>query len=158
MLAAVAAMYQVTESVLGIAVLAATIGVRQGSPTSCLLFILYVNDLIKRVKENCADDGFLSWLHIVVMVDDTVLLATARQRMQQKLLIGKQFFNEHGMKINQTKTKGFVINSTPADKGTDSRGGCRVVEYCERWVHPSPRMAQFSRQSGFMLNVKCHML
>ncbi len=29
-------------------------------PTSCLLFIIYVNDLIKMVKENCEPDGFLS--------------------------------------------------------------------------------------------------
>ena len=47
MLAVIAAMYSVTESVIGTAVFTVTMGVRQGSPTSCLLFVLYVNDLIK---------------------------------------------------------------------------------------------------------------
>lgn len=53
MLASLKAMHQVTESVIGEAVLTATLGVRQGSPSSCILFILFVNDLIKIVKERC---------------------------------------------------------------------------------------------------------
>ena len=40
MLMALIAMYQYTSSVIGTAVIAATVGVRQGSPTSCLLFII----------------------------------------------------------------------------------------------------------------------
>ncbi len=47
---AVAAMYQVTQSVVGTAVFSVAVGVRQGSPTSCLLFILYVNDFIQLKK------------------------------------------------------------------------------------------------------------
>ena len=46
MLATLVSMYTVTQSVVGTAVVAATIGVRHGSPTSCILFIIYVNDLI----------------------------------------------------------------------------------------------------------------
>ena len=70
MLAALIAMCCVTYSILGTVVISATIGVQQGSPASCLLFILYVNDLIKLVKESCAPEGFLSWLHLM---DNTVL-------------------------------------------------------------------------------------
>ncbi len=126
MLAAVGAMHQVTESVLGTAVLAATTDVRQGSPPpppSCLLFILYVSDVVKRAKENCGGDGFLSWLHVLVMMDDTALLAAARQRTQHELLIVKQFCNEYGMKINQTKTISCDKQHTRGS-GADSRGGC----------------------------------
>ena len=47
MLLALAAMYRCTNSVMGTAVIATTIGVRQGSPTSCLLFVLYVNVMIQ---------------------------------------------------------------------------------------------------------------
>ena len=39
MLMALVAMYQYTNSVIGTALIAATIGVRQGSPTSCILFV-----------------------------------------------------------------------------------------------------------------------
>ncbi len=46
------AMYRVTQSVLVMALVTATTGICQGSPTSCVLFIIFVNDLIKMIKEN----------------------------------------------------------------------------------------------------------
>ena len=76
MLSIIVAMYSVTKSILGTAIITTMIGVRQGSPTSCILFIIYVNNLIKLLKETCQPDGFLSWLHLLMLMDDTVLLAT----------------------------------------------------------------------------------
>lgn len=52
MLGAIVAMYHVTNSIIGTMVIATDVGVRQGSPTSCLLFIIYDEDVIKMVKEN----------------------------------------------------------------------------------------------------------
>ena len=46
MLVAIITMYRVTQSVLGTALVTATIGVRQGPPYACLPFIILVNDLI----------------------------------------------------------------------------------------------------------------
>ena len=60
----------------------AAIGVRQGSPTSCLLFTIFVNDLITMIKGGCGIDGFHRWLHIIVLMDDTVHLSTTRQGME----------------------------------------------------------------------------
>ena len=84
MLGAINAMYSVTQSVIGTAIITTVIGVRQGSPTSCLLFILYVNDLIKLLKDTCEPDSFLSWLHLLMLMDDTVLLATSRVNIIKK--------------------------------------------------------------------------
>ncbi len=44
MLGALVAMYRATHTA---ALITATIPVRQGSPTSCILFVLFINDLIK---------------------------------------------------------------------------------------------------------------
>ena len=104
MLAAIIAMYRVTQSVLGTALVTATIGVRQYSPTSCVLFIIFVNDLIKMIKENCEADGFLSWLHILVLMDDTVLLATSRAMMIKKVQLLKRYCETYNMQINERKT------------------------------------------------------
>ncbi len=109
MLAALIAMYRVTDIVLGTVIISVTIGVPKGSPTSCLLFILYVNNLIKLIKESCAPEGFLSWLHLLVLMDDTVLLSTSRASMLRKLGTIKQFCDKYGMKINVSKTKFFVV-------------------------------------------------
>ena len=63
MLTVLFVMYRVTHSVLGTAVLTATQGV---CPTPCILFVLFINDLIKLLKENYGRDEFLAWLHACV--------------------------------------------------------------------------------------------
>ncbi len=99
MLAALVSMYTVTQSIIGTVVVTAIIGVRQGSPTTCLLFIIFVNDLIALIKSNCGTDGFLMWLHIVVLMDDTVPLSATRQGMEQKLILLKQYCQENEMLV-----------------------------------------------------------
>ena len=111
MLLSLVAMYKVTNCVIGSAIIAASVGVRQGSPTSCLLFVLYVNDMIKLFKEKCNLDGFLGWLHLLVFMDDTVILSTTRQGAIRKLEMLSSFCNSHGMRVNCSKTNCKVINS-----------------------------------------------
>ncbi len=115
MLGIICAMYGVTESIIGTAMFVTTVGVRQGSPTSCLLFIIYVNDLIKLIKNNCINDGFLKLLHILILMDDTVLLSTSRERMIHKLSLMKKICCEYGMTVNESKPKFFC------DKRYDGR-------------------------------------
>ena len=50
MLLAWCCMYTDTKLILGMAIIAATVGLRQGSPTSCLLFMLYVNNLVRNLS------------------------------------------------------------------------------------------------------------
>ena len=110
MLAILVSMYSVTHSIIGAAIVTAAIGVRQGSPTSCLLFIIFVNDLIALIKNSCDVDGFLVWLHTLVLMDDTVLLSTSRQGMQKKLTLLNEYCKGHGMHVNNRKTKFFALN------------------------------------------------
>ena len=56
MSAALITMYCVTRSIIGTVIVAATIGVRQGSPTSCFLFAIFVNVLIREFKAKCPLD------------------------------------------------------------------------------------------------------
>ena len=134
MLAALIAIYRVTNSIIGTAIITTTIGVRQGSSTSCLLFILYINDLIKLIKTNCNPDGFLSWLHILVLMDDTVLLATTRESIVHKISLLKQYCDTYGMRINVGKTKFFVICGTAHDSRTIELDGL-IVEPCTQYVY-----------------------
>ena len=91
MLAALMAFYAVTHSVIGTALVTATAGLKQGAPTSVILFIIFINDYIKLVKDTCGVDGFLSWLHLLVLMDDTVLLSTTRRGMLAKLQLLNQY-------------------------------------------------------------------
>ena len=46
MVMAIAATYTVTHSVIGTTLVTATVGLKQGSPTSVILFIIFIEDLI----------------------------------------------------------------------------------------------------------------
>ena len=115
MLRAIAATYRTTTMLLRSAVITSSIGVRQGSPTSCLLFTILVNKLITDLKEKCQPDGFLQWFHCLMLMDDTVLLATTRESALNKVKILREFCSSSGMVINKIKTKFMVINGKGVD-------------------------------------------
>ena len=116
MLKAIQAMYTCTRNILMSAVINATIGVRQGAPSSCLLFVIYIDEMIKMIKNSIVEDGFLGGLHALLLMDDTVIVATNRAKCEEKLKVVINYCNEYGMGINVKKTKFFVINGTKADK------------------------------------------
>ncbi len=134
MLAALVAMYSVTRSVIGTAVITTTIGVRQGSPTSCLLFVLFVNDLIRIIRARCGVDGILGWLHVLMFMDDTVLLSTTRESMEKKLSLLQEWCNNNGMKVNTDKTKFFAITGTFRDRRPFILNGFSV-KWCDTYVY-----------------------
>ena len=154
MLAALVAIYSVTESVIGGAVITSTLGVRQGSPTSCLLFIIFMDELIKLVKQRCCPDGFLGWLHLLVLMDDTVLLATSREGMINKIRLLQAFCSEHGMVINESKTKFFVISGTKGDEEPIRVNGL-TISHCSVYVYlGSPFTSDGSVSSALKAHAK----
>ena len=115
MLNAIAIMYSNPQLALGSAVLSVSLGVRQGAPTSCFLFTLFVNPLI-RILKTCAPDGFLVWLHCLMLMDDTIILATDRQACLEKFDKLLDYCESSGMIINSKKTKLMVVNGTDRDR------------------------------------------
>ena len=134
MVGAISAMYSVTQSVIGTALVTTAIGVRQGSPTSCYLFIIYINDLIKLIKNTCEPDGFLSWLHLLALMDDTVLLATSREKLRYKIQLLMQFCNKYGMVINEKKTNLMVINGNYQDKEQITIRNI-TIKHCDKYTY-----------------------
>ena len=134
MLAAVISMYKVTHSLLGMALISAVVGVRQGSPTSCFLFILYVNVLIRNIKLRSGPDSFLEWLHVLMLMDDTVIFASSRERLLDKLLILDEYCQTHGMIMNEKKTEFMVINGSTNDV-LPIKLSSIIVRLCKSYVY-----------------------
>ena len=120
-LTALIAMHTNKTSFLGSTIITSTIGVRQGSPTSCYLFVIFVDVLILLLKSRCSPEPVQGWLHCLMLMDDTIRFATSREKMMRinqsktKLTV----INESKTKlmvINQSKTKLMVINETPIDR------------------------------------------
>ena len=154
MLAAIIAMYSDTESIIGSTVMSATQGVRQGSPTSCFLFIVFVNELIRSIKESCQPENFIEWLHILMLMDDTVLLSTSRETMSKKLSILNTYCRDFGMKVNNEKTKFFVINGQAGD-AEPFHVDDLIVEQCTHYMYlGSPFTSDGSVSSAIKIHAK----
>ena len=61
---------------------------------------------------------FLDQLHVLVLMDDTVLLSTSRANLLRKVEVLDQFCRDYGMTVNNDKTKFFVINGEDGDADT----------------------------------------
>ena len=107
MLQAIRAMYTCTKNILRSAIKDATVGVRQGSPSSCLLFMIYIDHIVRMLKRMIVTDGILGSFHILWLMDDAVMLAASRQICLRKLDVVNEFCTESGMVVNKKKN---VIN------------------------------------------------
>ena len=128
------AIYSCTKMIMKSAIIIASRGVRQGAATSVLLFIIYIDRMVKILKESMADDGFLGSLHILLLMDDAVLLATSRENIRKKLSVTQCYCNVYGMSMNMKKTKFMVINGTDDDKRDIHSNGV-VVQHCEFYIY-----------------------
>ena len=134
MLYAIYVMYSSTQLIFGTAIITAAIGVRQGSPTSCLLFTLYVNGLIRDLKLMCEPDGFLSWLHCLMLMDDTIIFASNRDAFFKKVKVLVRFCKTTGMVINDDKTKFMVVNGAPEDMEPIHESGI-IIKNCDSYTY-----------------------
>ncbi len=66
-LSALMSIYKNTINILNSEYIRATIGVKQGGPMSCLLFIIYLNVMVLMMKV-LGDDSFLADLHLIVLI------------------------------------------------------------------------------------------
>ena len=134
MLCALRNMYKNTYNILNSITISTSSGVRQGAPTSCLLFIIYVDKMVKMIKDAVPVDGFLGDLHELLLMDDTVILATSREMCINKVKAVLDYCEEYGMEINEKKTKFMVINHSEEDKvPLEIRN--RRKECCEKYLY-----------------------
>ena len=134
MLYALKNMYKTTYNILNSISISSTSGVRQGAPTSCLLFITYVDKMVKMIKEAVPIDGFLGDLHVLMLMDDAVVLATSREMCIRKLNAVLDYCENYGMVINVKKTKFMVINNKDVDKVPLETQG-RKIDYCSKYMY-----------------------
>merc|ERR1712121_627705 len=69
-----------------------------------------------------------------MLMDDTVIMATSREKCLKKLEAVLNFCEEFGMAINEKKTKFFVINSEVNDKRPLNLRG-KTIGYSEKYMY-----------------------
>ena len=147
------AIYGCTKFILRSAVISATVGVKQGSPMSCLLFVFYLDQMVRLLRRH-PPDGFLEHLHCLLYMDDTVLMATSRQACTEKLQSVLLFCERYGMVINETKTKVMVINGEQEDRAPIQTDDI-TVEHCSTyWYLGSPITSDGSMKTALEVHVQ----
>ena len=63
---------------------------------SCVLFVIYLNVLAVMIRQ-LENDSFLNDIHALMLMDDTVLLATTRDRIIEKFTVLMSFCKKYGM-------------------------------------------------------------
>ena len=134
MLKILQAIYRNTKFLFESVIILANLGVKQGSSASCILFIIYVDRMIRMVKVAFEEDGFLGSLHMLMLMDDTVLFATTKEKLIEKFQKCQDFCEQYGMSINQKKTQFMVINKRKKDKESIVSRGI-TVKYCDTYVY-----------------------
>lgn len=96
------------------------VGVRQGENLSPMLFAYYVNDIEEALlDQNCKyinfnDDFINSYIRVFVLMyaDDTVIMSDNEDEMKQILTSLSSYCTEWKLKLNCSKTKIVVFNSS----------------------------------------------
>lgn len=114
-LRAIITMYALTYLIIGSETFSTNVGLKQGHPTSVLLFLFYINSMFRLLKE-AGDDDWLRNIHVLALMDDTVVVASSRAMILKKLRIIKDFCDSHNMLFNESKTKLMVINGSSSDR------------------------------------------
>ena len=90
--------------------------------------------MLRMIKDRIVTDGFLGSLHALLLMDDTVILATSREMCSRKLDTVLNYCREYGMEINEKKTKFFVINGDAVDRASLKISGISV-DYAPRYLY-----------------------
>ena len=110
-------------------------GIKQGAPSSVILFLIFMDEFIVLLREKCIAENVLGALHILLHADDTVVISTTRELFISKCNILLAEFNEKKMSINVKKSGFMVINSTNHEDRLDIKLESCWLYYVKEYVY-----------------------
>ena len=80
-----------------------TVGVKQGEPLSPLLFLLFIDDVVKTIDFSKLTENDINTLsmYMILFADDIVLFTTDHDSLQEQVNNLFDYSTKWGMKINK---------------------------------------------------------
>ena len=75
-------------------------GIRQGSASSVLLFILFMDGLFPFLRIHCGNEQLIKDFHALVHADDTLIISTERNKFIAKCNYMIDYFTENSLSLN----------------------------------------------------------
>ena len=91
-------------------------GIRQGSASSVLLFILFMDGLFPYLRQHCTTEELIKDFHALVHADDTLIISIDREKFITKCNHMFDYFKENSLKLNFGKSSYFILNPKMTDK------------------------------------------
>ena len=126
LLEAIKATYKVTRCVLnGFGKLSDVFctfsGIKQGAPSSVILFIIFMDDVIANLKEKCINEFLLNNLHILLHADDTLIFSFEHNLFIIKCNVLIDSFHDKKLQLNLKKSCYMIVHAKSEGEKVDLR-------------------------------------
>ena len=128
-------------------------GIKQGAPSSVILFIIFMDNFIDIVRSKCIKEQVIGFLHILLHADDTAVLSTTRFLFIKKCNTLIAAFKQKKVSLNMKKSGFLVINPSNSGDRSDIRLDNGWLTYCNTFVYLG---AIFSDNGAVSYDVNLH--
>ena len=94
-------------------------GIKQGAPSSVILFILFMDDVVEVLKLKCVKEFLIGNLHSLLHADDTLIFSLQRELFIKKCNVLIDTFHDKKLILNLKKSAFMIINADENESKTN---------------------------------------
>ena len=128
-------------------------GIKQGAPSSVVLFIIFMDEFVDIVRNKCVREKVTELIHILLHADDTAVLSTDRSLFIKKCNVLLEAFKKKKVSLNLKKSAFMVINPQRTEDRHDIKLTSGWLEYRSTYTYLG---AIFSDNGSVAVDVDLH--